>query len=375
MRSSPPILLACGLFTISTLAATAAWATPPGREHAVFVMTNDAIANEVVAYQRSEEGTLLETRRYRTGGRGSGGTIDPLISQGSLTLSDDGSLLFAVNAGSGTLSAFRVDGARLQLSDEVPTQGSEPNAVAQHGELVYVLNTAASSSVVGFRIDGNHLRPIPDSLRYLSGNAVTATSITFSPGGDTLYVAERGPNQIDAFRVQPDGTLAPFVATPSAGPGLFALVVAPNGTVIAAETGGGGSPSAMSSYFQLPDGHLQPVTVGLPTLGNANCWDVLTPDGRFVYAANAASSSIAGFEVGGDGSLSPIPGTIVGINPAGSITLDLAVSRDGRFLYSVNGASGTVGMFAIRSDDGSLVNLGTVGGLPAAAGLNGIAAN
>ncbi len=375
MNKSRKILLACGLIASPLLVTTTAWATPPGRGHAVFVMTNDAIENEIVAYPRTDEGTLLVPKRYRTGGRGSGGTIDPLTSQGSLTLSDDGTRLFAVNAGSGTLSMFRVDGPRLQLSDEVPTQGSEPNAVAQHGDLVYVLNTAASSSVVGFRIDGNHLRPIPDSLRYLSGNAVTATSINFSPDGSTLYVAERGPNQIDTFRVQPDGTLAPFVVTPSAGAGLFALVVTPNGVVIAAETGGGGSPSAMSSYYPMPDGHLAPITVGLPTLGNANCWDVLTPDGRFVYAANAASSSIAGFAVEPGGSLTPIPGTIVGINPAGSITLDLAVSQDGRYLYSVNGGNGTIGMFAIRSDDGSLVNLGTVGGLPAASGLNGIAAN
>src|SRR5258706_231059 len=80
--------------------------------------------------------------KYQTGGRGSGGTVDPLASQGSLTLGDDGSVLFAANAGSGTVSVFRVFGSHLLLSDRAPSGGSEPNAVAQHGELVYVLNTA-----------------------------------------------------------------------------------------------------------------------------------------------------------------------------------------------------------------------------------------
>jgi 6-phosphogluconolactonase (cycloisomerase 2 family) len=65
---------------------------------------------------------------------------------------------------------------------------------------------------------------------------------------------------------------------------------------------------------------------------------------------------------------------VVGTNPPGSANLDIAVSADGHFLYSLNAASGAVGVFAINSD-GSLVSLGVRGGLPAAAGLNGIAAN
>ncbi|HEX7373632.1 MAG TPA: beta-propeller fold lactonase family protein [Steroidobacteraceae bacterium] len=368
------ILLAGGVAAGSLLSTNAIAAQPDGA-HAVFVMTNDALRNEVVAYPRANDGVLLSPTHYRTGGRGSGGTVDPLISQGSLTLSPDGTQLLAVNAGSGTLSLFRVDGDRLELTDQVPTQGSEPNAVAQYGDLVYVLNTAGSSSVVGFRIEDNHLRPIPNSIRFLSGNAVTSSSLTFSVDGSVLLVAERGTSQIDSFRVNADGTLAKFVATPSAGAGLFALTVAPNGTVIAAETGGGGNPSAESSYAIQPDGALVAISTSLPTLGAANCWNVVTPDGRFVYTSNSGSSSIAGFSIGADGALTPIPGTLVGHNPAGSTNLDIAVSRDGRFLYSLNARTGTVGIFAIRSSDGSLTNLGTVSGLHGNTGLNGIAAN
>jgi 6-phosphogluconolactonase (cycloisomerase 2 family) len=100
----------------------------------------------------------------------------------------------------------------------------------------------------------------------------------------------------------------------------------------------------------------------------------VTPDGRFVYNSNAGTGSIAGFEIGANGTLQPIGSTIVGVNPAGSANLDITISSDGRFLYSLNAGTGAVGLFSIVRD-GSLVNLGTVGGLPAAAGLNGIAAN
>src|SRR5579864_6753073 len=71
---------------------------------AVFVMTNAADQNEIITYQRRADGSLQEGRSFRTGGRGSGGVTDPLGSQGSLTLSQDHSLLFAVNAGSGEIS-------------------------------------------------------------------------------------------------------------------------------------------------------------------------------------------------------------------------------------------------------------------------------
>jgi 6-phosphogluconolactonase len=344
--------------------------------HAVFVMTNDANANEVVAYDRTPYGALGSPHRYDTGGRGSGGTVDPLASQGSLTLSGDGSALFAVTAGSGTLSVFRVLGSRLLLTDRVPTGGSEPNAVAQSGSLVYVLNTAGSSSVVGFRYHGGRLTRIPDSLRLLSGNGVNSASLAFSPDGRFLAVTERATNNLDVFRVQPDGRLSAITVTPSVGPGAFSLTFAPNGAAIVSETGAGGpNSSAISSYSIGSGNKLVPISASVPTLGAANCWNVVTPDGRFVYASNAGTSSISGFSIRKNGALVPLQSTVVGTNPAGATNLDVTVSSDGKFLYSLNGGSGSIGIFGIDASDGSLTNLGTLAGLPAGAGLNGIAAN
>jgi 6-phosphogluconolactonase (cycloisomerase 2 family) len=175
--------------------------------------------------------------------------------------------------------------------------------------------------------------------------------------------------------VQADGRLSNFNVNDSAGPGAFSAVFAPNGTVIVAETGGGAPlGSAISSYRIGTDGKLLPVSVSVPTLGDANCWNVVTPDGRFVYTSNAGSSSIAGFSIDAQGRLHAVGSTIVGVNPPGSANLDIAVSVDGRFLYSLNAGTGTVGAFAINRD-GSLTHLGVRGGLPAVAGLNGIAAN
>jgi 6-phosphogluconolactonase len=344
--------------------------------HAVFVMTNNADSNQVVAFQRDRNGTLEDPHSYGTDGRGSGGTVDPLASQGSLTLSADHAWLFAVNAGSGSVSVFRVNGAQLELTDRVATEGSEPNSVAQFGSLVYVLNTAGSSSVVGFHFNNGKLVRIPNSLRFLSGNAVASGSVAFSPDGQFLIVTEKATNNLDVFKVLSDSSLSQATITKSVGPGAFSAGYTRNDVAVVSETGSS-TPnlSAISSYSVQTNGTLTPISSSVPTLGSANCWNVVTPDGRFVYVSNAGSGSVSGFAIGSGGTLTPLPGTILALNPAGSSNIDITVSADGKFLYTLNAGTGTVGMFAIQPTNGSLTDLGTAGSLPAAAGLNGIAAN
>jgi 6-phosphogluconolactonase len=344
--------------------------------HAVFVMSNAADRNEVIAFARATDGSLQETHRFPTGGRGSGGNHDPLESQGSLTLSQDHSLLFAVNAGSGEVSVFRVHGSTLVLSDKVLSEGSEPNAIAQHGNLVYVVNTGGSSNVAGFLLEGDHLRYIKNSLTFLSTNTSGAASISLSPDGQFLAVTERLTNNIDVFRVLADGKLSPIVTSPSAGPGVFSVSFAPKGVAIVSETGPANvtNGSAVSSYEILPNGTLSAINTSVPTLGAANCWNAVTPDGRFVYVSNAGSSTISGFAISATGVLSALPGTVVGENPNGAGNLDIAVSADGKFLYTLNSSNGTIGIFAVQKD-GTLSSVGSATGIGQDTGFNGIAAN
>ena len=262
------------------------------------------------------------------------------------------------------------------LVDRVPCGGSEPVAVAQHGDLVYVVNAGAASNVTGFHLnwDGK-LRQIPNSTAFLSAGNSGASSLAFSPNGQILLVTEKLTNNIDAFSVQTNGTLAPIVVNPSAGSGLFAVLFAPSGVALAVETGpaGGNNASAISSYTVAADGTLSPVSASVPTLGAATCWHVITPNGKFVYTANAATGTVSGFAIAATGALTPVAGTIVATNPSGSVDLDMGISADGKFLYTLNAGTGTVSGFSINQD-GTLTSTGEVGGLPAAAGVNGLAA-
>jgi 6-phosphogluconolactonase len=353
-----------------------------GENHGVFVMTNDADENEVIAYERYPDGTLHDPRHYKTDGRGSGGTVDPLASQGSLIVSKDGDWLLAANAGSGTVSSFRIEGARLTLTDRIRTSGSEPNSIAQHGNLVYVLNTAGSSSVVGFYFSSGRFVRIPDSIRFLSANATGSGSVSFSPDGRYVMVTEKATNVVDTFHVEQDGKLSPIVINKNVGPGTFSATFAPGGIAIVAETGpasptGGAIPnaSAISSYRIQADGTLKAISSSVPTLGTANCWSAITEDGRFVYTSNSASSSIAGFSIDANGVLTPIGSTVVAKLATGAVNIDTTISADGRYLYTLNAGNGTVGSFAIDPAHGYLTSLGTVGHFDPASGFNGIAAN
>ena len=364
------------MIALSVVVPVVAGAAPLLGQETVYVMSNNVEKNQVIAFERKNDGSYFEKNRFDTLGRGTGGVNDPLESQGSLTLNADHTVLIAANAGSGNITVFRVLGGSLWVTDKEPSGGSQPVSIAEWGNTIYVLNSGGAGNVTAFRLNGSgQLHPISNATTFLSANATGGSSISVSPDGETVAVVERIAGNIDTFHVNADGTLSAAVVNPSTGAGAFSARFAPDGKLIVSETGPANEVdgSAISSYTVLPNGKLAAVSQSVPTDGAANCWNAITPDGKHVYVSNAGSSNIAGFTIGTSGTLAPIAGTIVGSNPDGSTNLDIAISGDGKFLYSLNGEVGTVGVFAVRPD-GTLDEVTQIPGLPAAAGFNGIAA-
>ena len=177
---------------------------------AVFVMTNNANNNQIIAYTRNSDGSLTGRHTYNTNGRGSGGVTDPLASQGSLTLTQDHSYLLAANAGTGDISIFKVSGATLTLLSVTPCGGSEPVSIAQRGNLVYVLNAGGASNVTAFHFTNSGiLKMIPHSTAFLTTGNTGAAAVAISPDGQTLLVTEKLTGNIDAFAINISGTLGP----------------------------------------------------------------------------------------------------------------------------------------------------------------------
>jgi 6-phosphogluconolactonase (cycloisomerase 2 family) len=345
-----------------------------GGQDLVFVQTNELNGNRVAVYHRSGDGTLSAAGSYGTGGNGGiatpGNESDRLASQGSLAYVARHSLLIAVNAGSDTVSTFKVRGDRLQLKGVVASGGGFPASIAVHRDLVYVLNSGGTGIVQGFRVRGNHLRPISGSARSLGlANTDPPDFLTspgqvgFTPGGRKLIVTTKASgSHIVVFRVMRDGRLSTTpVANNSATPVPFAFTFTPNRRLASGEAG----TSSLTTYVINRDGTLaDPKSLSDGQM--ALCWIVRA--GGFYYVSNTGSNTVSGFTVAPDGQPSLIDADGIVAN-TGMGPIDMTVS--GRFLYVQTGAAGTVEGYRINAD-GSLTPSGVT---PSVVGQEGIASN
>jgi len=348
-----------------SLAATML-AAGEGNNGGVYVLTNVPGGNRVLEYTRSADGSLNAIpASYGTGGNGSGAGLN---SQGAVIVSDDHQLLFAVNAGSSTISAFRIGPKGLTLADTVASGGLLPTSVAFHHNVLYVLNAGVPNNVTGFTVDGNgDLTVIPGSTRLLTGPSTNPAQVQFDRDGSKLLVTERATNLIDVFEVNNDDTLTGPTANPSAGPVPYGFDIGHRHTLLVSEAGAGGG---ASSYLIEPGGGLTAVSSMIMTGQRAACWTVVTKNGRFGYVINAGTGNISGFSIAPDGSAELLNADGVTATTGGNPT-DAALSLDSHYLYVRVGAQTAVRVFRVESS-GSLTALPSLTGTPA--GLAGLAA-
>ena len=361
---------AAGLLAFGAAPAGAAPADSGLHEHAVFVEANDPAGNSIAVYDRRADGTLTAAGRYATGGVGgalAGSVVDHLASQGAVTFDRERQLLYAVNAGSNTVTVFAVHGDRLDRLQVVGTGGTFPVSVTVHHGQVYVLNARDGGSIQGFVQVGRFLVRVPAWHRSLGLDPAatpefvnTPGQVAFSPDGKQLVVTTKANgSQIDVFRVDAfGGPSATPTVTPDPAGVPFAVSFDPAGRLDVAEAG----PNAVASFALHPDGSLTLVDRVL-TGQAATCW--IVGSGSHLYVDNAGSGSVSTVDV-----------TSTGLTQRGTTatdpgTIDAAVS--GRNLYVETGAAGIVDEFAIDGQ-GNLTAIGSVT-VPGAVGGEGIAAS
>jgi len=341
--------------------------------HAVFVQTDNTSGNQVVAYDQAGDGSLTQSGVYNTGGVGgvlTGSVVDHLASQGSLAYDREDGLLYAVNAGSNTISVFGVFGDRLALRQVLSSGGSFPVSLAVDRGLVYVLNAEEGGSVQGYAAFAGRLFPIPGSNRALGLNPTetpqfthTPGQVAFSPDGSQLIVTTKANgSDIDVFGVSPSGRLSktPVVnSEPGAVP--FAVTFDQEGNLVVAEAG----TNSLASFALGDNGTVEQLD-SVPTGQEATCW--VARAGRHFYVSNAASASISNFQSSEGGQLL----TLLGNTETDPGTVDAAVSGNSRFLYVQTGGAGVVDEFAIGAQ-GALTKIAAIT-VPGAVGGEGIVA-
>jgi 6-phosphogluconolactonase len=341
-------------FTLEAVAA----ARQAGR---VYVMTNKA-HNSVLVFDRATDGSLSFLQEVTTKGEGTGVTLDPLQSQGSVALAADSKVLLAVNAASGELSALRVTGTGLEFGSKVLSGGDFPVSVTVNNGLVYVLNQLGTPSISGFTVnDDAQLEAIASSTRALAGGALAQPAqVTFTPNGTQLIVTEKGTRLLDIFDVLASGqTDGPFPQV-SRGFTPFGFAFGPSNSVIISEVENRFPlKSTASSYRLTGTDHLQPVSPTVPTHQTAACWVTVT--GNIAWVVNTGSATITSFQIGADGSISVL-NPVAAFTGDGSSPIDAAASSDGSFLYVLLSATGQIAIYGING--GTLTPLSVVSGLP-----------
>jgi 6-phosphogluconolactonase (cycloisomerase 2 family) len=342
----------------------------------VYVGTN-APQNGLVAYGRKPDGTLAYIGEYLSGGAGSrlntGGPIDALISAHSVA-NVDNHFVLQVNAGSNTISSFRVNrNFTLTLVSVVSSGGFGPDTIVERDGVVYVANVESNGVPTGpqnevgdidafaLNRETGELREFPGSQRQLVGRPA---ALAIDPNGRSLVVslynagssaisASAANAELEDFAIVRPGFLTPFPVSAVTStqrnnaqnrnlPGAIDVAIREvNGheVVVVAESRewlANGQPASLSQFqtgsvstFALDGfGLLRPISLDMPTsspittgptnTSTSSCWLSFDADGQTFWVVSASSSIISSFRFNDDGSAQEIESraaTGVPVNP------------------------------------------------------------
>jgi 6-phosphogluconolactonase len=332
------------LFFASAGLAVAEGQDSPG---ALFTMTNSEQGNEVFVFDRSADGSLSPAGAFETFGLGTGGGLG---NQSGIILTPDHQWLYVVNAGSNTISVFKVKPDNIEYVDSISSGGTRPVSLAVDGKLLYVLNAGgavgAEDSITGFIIEPDGvLQPLAGSTQPLSGTDTSPAQIEFSTDGNVLVVTEKGTDSIDTYVVDDDGIAGPPNVFASAGGVPFGFSFGKRNRLYVSEAGS----NSASSYQVYPDGDLVIISAAVSTGQGGVCWLVITKNGRYAYTTNAGTGTISGFDIDRDGTIALLDADGVTAEAIGGV-IDMALSNNSRYLYALSSGAGTILGFQVHSD-------------------------
>jgi 6-phosphogluconolactonase (cycloisomerase 2 family) len=375
---------------------------------AVYAGTDDGQKNGLVAYGRKADGTLAFIGEYPSGGAGgrlnTGGPIDPLLSAHSV-LNVDNRFVLQVNAGSNTVSSFRVNkDFSLTLVSVVPSGGFGPDTIVERDGVVYVANVDSDGVYTGppdqvgdidafeLNLGTGHLQEIPGSKRQLVGRpsdlAVAASGrflvVSIYNAGSSAISDSAAAAELETFAIVRPGFLTPSPVSAITStrrnndqnrnlPGAIGIAIRESSghqVVVVTESReflANGQPATLTQFqtgsvstFDLNNfGFLSPISLDVPTssqittgptnTSTSSCWISFDKDGQTFWVVSASSSIISSFRFNEDGSVEEIDSrSATGVpvnpdapNPAAGATGFVDVAETGNSDFLYDLASGT----------------------------------
>lgn len=328
----------------------------------VYTITNPNGANAIAAYERNRQtGELTFRATYPTGGLGTGRIID---SQSPLVVNVENTFLYAVNAGSNSISvmAIREDGSLEALGAPVASRGVEPSSLALNGDLLYVANKgdgATPPNYTGFRVNADGtLGRIKRRIELSLGD--DPTQILFNRAGDKLIGMRLGGRIIDCYTVvRQNGRLRPLSQLGNqAGPFAAAFNPVNDSQLVVSDVR---LPGAVS-YTVTEQGQVNQITAVSNAPDRAACWIAIHNNGNQVWIANTGSSTLSLYTINNAGAL-----TLIGNHSTlafGRAPFEIVLDKASQFLYELNTRAGSQSIHVLRvtggTDNGGLEDVATV---------------
>jgi 6-phosphogluconolactonase len=384
------LALALGALALGPMASGATAAT------SVYSISNAAPNNTLIKFTQRGNGTLKKVQTIRTGGSGGLAPQPGCEPPGGCPMLDTQSevvvwkrLVFAVNAGSDTITSFiEKKNGRLKRVDVQSSGGDFPNSIAVKSGVLYVLNSH-SDSIAGFRFDkSGEIRRILNSVRPLAANQINQVlsprQIGFDRTGRVLIVTRLSPlpGGIDTFLLNSKNRPGQAIANAPTTPLPFGFAVDRNNNLVMSQVSAPpelAMPGNTATYdINTQTGQLTPIET-VTSDGVAPCWVVITRDGRYAFVVNtgggAPPTTVARYGLTSAGDLSLLG--VTGENNANGdqfARTDVVLSRNGRYLFVLNpGIMGNISQIDIyRVSGGNLTLVGnTTPNGPA--GMSGLA--
>ncbi len=276
---------------------------------------------------------------------------------GPMSVSHDGKTLYLSLRNAGKLASFSIDPETAELT-HLTTVGADQDPAYHWQDYTasYLLSAYYHTGRVSMHSLGNDGRILAESTQWIK-TELKAHCIMAAPDNRHVFVPHTGPNKIFQFTLDVEkGTLELLTSEDQTGPRHIDIHPRKPWAYVDYEQGN------KVAFYRINAGKLvrkqviSSVPNDWPAGEGATARLTLSPDGRFVYAANRGHNSIAGFRINRfTGKL-----TSIGYFPTSANPRSFVMTDCGKWLYAGGQDTNQIALFCRNVNSGTLQRIDTI---------------
>ncbi len=324
----------------------------------LFTLSNQIADNRLLIFKRNLDGTMEYDSSISLHGIGIGTTLG---SANPLMASQDGNWLFAVNAGSNSITSIDIRGNIPQAISTISSNGVKPVSIAVYQNWLFVLNQGNNGNISGFTYDNNGvLSPLPNATAELGIAPVNPAQISFNANGNALIVTEKDSSKIDLIHLNTNGSISNIQKFATASPKPYGFARSDDDYIFCSE-----ALQNNFSVYKIDNNSIDLASSPISTVQNGACWVGLLPNQHYAYMLHAGTNCVTGYDVSNRSNPQLLNSdgltATTGLHP-----IEITFSQNSQHMFVLNTGSHSIHSFAIN-DNGSLTFVQEKTGLPSGA--------